>query len=149
MKLAEALQERADLNRKIEQLRTRINNNVLMQEGEKPADYPSELIAELNASLNRLQELISLINLKNALVVHEGATLTELLAERDILTKKISVYQDMIETASENVQRARMSEIRILSAVNVRELQQQTDAFSKQLRLLDNTIQEINWTTEL
>ena len=149
MKLAEALQERADLNRKIEQLRTRINNNVLMQEGEKPAEDPSELIAELNASLNRLQELISLINLKNALVVHEGATLTELLAERDILTKKISVYQDMIETASENVQRARMSEIRILSAVNVRELQQQTDAFSKQLRLLDNTIQEINWTTEL
>ncbi|MCR5794690.1 MAG: DIP1984 family protein [Solobacterium sp.] len=149
MKLAEALQERADLNRKIEQLRTRINNNVLMQEGEKPAEDPGELIAELNASLNRLQELIALINLKNALVVHNGKTLTELLAERDILTKKISVYQDMVETASENVQRARMSEIRILSAVNVRELQQQTDAFSKQLRLLDNTIQEINWTTEL
>lgn len=33
MKLAEALQERADLNKKIEQLRSRITSNALMQEG--------------------------------------------------------------------------------------------------------------------
>lgn len=149
MKLAEALQERADLNRKIEQLRSRINNNVLMQEGEDPAEDPNDLIAELNASLIRLQELIALINLKNALVIHEGRTLTEMLAERDILTKKIEIYHDMIERASETVHRARMSEIRIISAVNVRQLQQEADTLSKQLRLLDNTIQEINWTTEI
>ena len=31
MRLAESLQERADLNRKIEQLRMRIQNNVLVQ----------------------------------------------------------------------------------------------------------------------
>ena len=35
MKLAEALQERADLNRKISQLEERISNNVTVQEGEK------------------------------------------------------------------------------------------------------------------
>ena len=34
MKLAEALQERADINRDIEQLRKRTKNNVLVQEGE-------------------------------------------------------------------------------------------------------------------
>ena len=33
MKLAEALQERADLNRKIEQLKSRLNNNVLVHDG--------------------------------------------------------------------------------------------------------------------
>ena len=38
MKLAEALQERADLNRKIAQLRQRIAKNVLVQEGELPAE---------------------------------------------------------------------------------------------------------------
>ena len=37
MKLAEALQERADLNRKIEQLQDRLSNNVLVQEGEQTA----------------------------------------------------------------------------------------------------------------
>ncbi len=40
MKLAEALQERADLNRKIDQLRQRIENNVLVQEGEKSQEDP-------------------------------------------------------------------------------------------------------------
>ena len=37
MKLAEALKERADLNIKIEQLRSRLTANALVQEGEKPA----------------------------------------------------------------------------------------------------------------
>ena len=34
MKLAEALQERADLNRQIEQLKFRLANNAITQEGE-------------------------------------------------------------------------------------------------------------------
>ena len=38
MKLAEALQERADLNRQIEQLQARLYNNAVVQEGEKPAE---------------------------------------------------------------------------------------------------------------
>ena len=40
MKLAEALQERADLNKKIEELRRRIGNSALVQEGEEPAEDP-------------------------------------------------------------------------------------------------------------
>ena len=49
MKLAEALQERADLNRRIEQLRYRLSNNVLVQEGEKPLEDPTALLEELAA----------------------------------------------------------------------------------------------------
>ena len=37
MKLAEALQERADLNRQIKQLKDRLRNNAVVQEGETPA----------------------------------------------------------------------------------------------------------------
>ena len=36
MKLAEALQERADLNRQIEQLQARLYNNAVVQEGRNP-----------------------------------------------------------------------------------------------------------------
>ncbi len=54
MKLAEALQERADLNRNIEQLKNRLNNNVLVQEGEAPAEDPETLKRALDASLERL-----------------------------------------------------------------------------------------------
>ena len=38
MKLAEALQERADLNRRIQQLQQRLNSNAIVQEGGRPAE---------------------------------------------------------------------------------------------------------------
>ena len=66
MKLAEALQERADLNRNIEQLRKRLNSNVLVQEGERTAEEPERLKRELDASVERLAYLISRINLTNS-----------------------------------------------------------------------------------
>ena len=47
MKLAEALQERADLVNNIERLRSRIRNNALVQEGEEPAENPKEGQEEL------------------------------------------------------------------------------------------------------
>ena len=42
MKLAEALQERADINRNIERLKKRLNNNVLVQEGETNSRRPGK-----------------------------------------------------------------------------------------------------------
>ncbi len=54
MKLAEALQERADLNRAIEQLHSRLDSNSLVQEGETPAEDPNSLKRELDSSLERL-----------------------------------------------------------------------------------------------
>ena len=47
MKLAEALQERADLNRRIQQLQQRLNNNAIVQEGEAPVEEPQALLTEL------------------------------------------------------------------------------------------------------
>lgn len=149
MKLAEALQERADLNRKIEQLTGRLEMNALVQDGEKPAEDPSDLLKELNDSFQRLNELIALINLKNAATVTDGRTLTEMIAEKDVLTLKTEAYKKLIREASQTVRRARNSEIRILSTVNVRKLQKEADQLSARLRKLDNQIQETNWTTEI
>ena len=59
MKLAEALQERADLNRKIEQLQDRLSNNVLVQEGEQTAEDPEKLKDELDSAILRLAALIT------------------------------------------------------------------------------------------
>ena len=52
MKLAEALQERADLNRNIEQLKNRLSSNALVQEGEQPVECPENLKQELDASIS-------------------------------------------------------------------------------------------------
>ena len=149
MKLAEALQERADLNRRIEQLRYRLSNNVLVQEGEKPLEDPAALLEELESSFTRLEWLIARINLTNCAVKVEGRSLTELIARRDVLSLRAEAYRRLVEEASQNTHRATHTEIKILSAVDVPALQRQADDASRELRLLDNTLQATNWTADL
>ena len=149
MKLAEALQERADLNRRIEQLRYRLSNNVLVQEGEKPLEDPAALLEELESSFTRLEWLIARINLTNCAVKVEGRSLTELIARRDVLSLRADAYRRLVEEASQNTHRATRTEIKILSAVDVPALQRQADDASRELRLLDNTLQATNWTANL
>ncbi len=149
MKLAEALQERADLNRRIEQLRYRLNNNVLVQEGEKPLEDPAALLEELESSFTRLEWLIARINLTNCAIKVEGRSLTELIARRDVLSLRAEAYRRLVEEASQHTHRATRTEIKILSAVDVPALQRQADDASRELRLLDNTLQATNWTADL
>ncbi len=82
MKLAEALQERADLNRRIQQLHQRLSNNAIVQEGESPAEDPAELLAELDGCVQNLESLITRINLTNCRTMVDGVSLTALLARR-------------------------------------------------------------------
>ena len=149
MKLAEALQERADLQKKIGQLDYRLANNALVQEGEKTAEDPSELLKELEMCLNRQQLLIAKINQANCETQVSGHSLTELIAYRDMLNTKINIYRHLIDTASNTAQRATASEIKILRSVDVKALQKESDEDSAKLRKLNNLIQETNWTTEI
>ena len=88
MKLAEALQERADLNRRIQQLQQRLGNNAVVQEGEAPAEDPAELLRELDGCAENLEQLIARINLTNCRAEVDGESLTALLARRDALDRK-------------------------------------------------------------
>ena len=119
MKLAEALQERADINRNIEQLKKRLNNNVLVQEGEQTAEDPEKLKQELDNSLERLTYLIAHINQTNCETKIDGETLTELIAKKDTLLLKLSVYKDIVYSGSQTSYRARNTEIKIKSAISV------------------------------
>ena len=149
MKLAEALQERADLNRRIAQMTGRLCNNAVVQEGEEPAENPQDLLEELNICIAELKNLIARINLTNSKTVIEGKTLTEWIAQKDCLSLKLEAYQDLVREASRLAQRATKTEIKIMSTVDVKEMQKLTDALAKELRLTDNKIQETNWKTEL
>ena len=96
MKLAVALQERADLNIKIEDLKGRLNRNILVQEGEKPAEDPKDLKKELDSCINRLEYLIAAINKTNCETKVDGKSITELLARKDALQVKSSAYRDSV-----------------------------------------------------
>jgi len=149
MKLAEALQERADLTRKIGEIRSRMNANALVQEGEEAAEDPNELLKELNSAIVRLTELICLINKTNCETIKDGKSLSDLIAEKDCLKLQAAAYRDLISKASERVDRYTSREIRIVSNVDVKALQKKADAIAKKVRLLDNTLQECNWVTEI
>lgn len=149
MKLAEALQERADLSKKIDQLRYRLSNNTTVQEGEQPAENPEELLSELNTSISRLEYLVAHINLTNCTIKANGKTLTEIIAEKDCLTKKHSILKEVVGSASNISNRATRSEIKIIRTVDVKAIQSQADEVAKRIRLLDNQLQQTNWTADL
>ena len=93
MKLAEALNQRADLQRRIAQLRERLFNNVKVQEGDQPAEKPEDLFRELEAALKQLKDMIVSINRTNQETVWEGKTLTEIIAEKDVLSMHLAALR--------------------------------------------------------
>ena len=149
MKLAEALLEKADLQKRISQMNDRLHSNAQVQEGEKPAEDPKALLIELSAMISRLEELTAQVNLTNSAVIIEGEPLTRLLARREAERLHTRMLREFLDAASSLAHRARQSEIKILSTVKVAELQKELDRRSKALRELDARIQAANWTEDL
>ncbi|WJY27596.1 MULTISPECIES: DIP1984 family protein [Sporosarcina] len=150
MKLAEALIERADYQKRIEQLKKRIHMNLRVQEGDEPAEDPSAMLAELAEIRQALTGLIKRINRTNCQVRYDGErTLADALTERDQLYDQRQLLAKVVEEASQHIDRYSQSEIRIVSTVDVRALQKQADQLSKAFREMDTQIQGMNWTIDL
>lgn len=150
MKLAEALMLRADVQKRFEQLRQRLTNNAKVQEGDEPAEKPEALLSEIETISAELTSLIKRINRTNtATQFVDGKTLTDVLAERDVLGMRRNVFLNLAQAASVSHQRVGRSEIKFVSTVNVAEIQKQADKLAKEYREIDSRIQEFNWQTVL
>ena len=150
MKLALALSERADIQKKLNDLGSRLNRNAKVQEGETPTEDPVGLIREMEGLYERLENLISRINHTNNETKVGDVTLTDLLAKRDCLKGRINRFRYFLDKASELTGLYySKSEIKTYSTVSVSQMQKKVDELSKEFRELDDKIQEINWTTEL
>lgn len=150
MKLAEALILRADRQKRIEQLKQRLLRNAKVQEGDKPAEDPKELIKDLERISEELTLMIQRINRTNtATDLKQEVTITDALAVRDILKLKHGVYRDLAQSATVTQDRYSKSEIKFKGTVNVTEIQERADQLAKECRELDAAIQEANWRTEL
>lgn len=149
MKLAEALDLRADVSKRLSQLSERLAANAKVQEGDSPAEDPEELLGELDRLTGQLEDLIFRINLTNSRTLHEGKSLTEMIAAKDALSLKSSILRNFLAAASAKTDRYSNKEIRVVSTVNVRELQKKSDGLSEEIRKLNVKIQELNWATDL
>lgn len=150
MKLAELLIERSDVQKRIDQLKSRILLCVKVQEGETTPEDPLELISEMDCYLEKLTTLVKEINRTNNLVEFEsGMTLADALAERDILSHRRSILHSIVAEASIRIDRYSKSEVKFIATVNVADIQKDIDRISKAFRQLDTKIQEKNWTVDL
>jgi hypothetical protein len=154
LKLAEALAERADATRRIEQLRARVVGSARYQEGETPAEDSARLLAEAGKALDSLESLIRRINRTNAAVsMGEDGTITDALACRDVLRLRYAVITAAADAAAGRDQRGAgrqlRSELVMLSALPVAELRAQADVLAREIRELDTRIQRKNWEADL
>ena len=147
MKLAEALSLRKDLEKRISKLKDRLENVARIQVGDEPSENPEELMSELDHCLEQQERLIFSINATNMKVSEDGKTMTKLLAERDVLNKRISILRNTFEHASGSANR--YYEVRTVSTIDVKPLRQKLDKYSQQYRLLDMQIQALNFANDL
>jgi hypothetical protein len=150
MKLAEALLLRSEYQKKIENLQSRILSNIKIQENDRPLENPQELIEEIFELSERLCTLIQRINAcNNSAALPSGKTLSEAIAERDMLMKKRNILAAIAAKAMEKDYRLTHAEVKMTVTVSVKEVQKQMDALSQQFRELDTQIQGVNWTTDM
>ena len=148
MKLAEALSICADLQNRIDQLKSRLKYSAKVQEGDQPSENVNELFKELDECLSQFEEIVYRINRTNMQSLHEGETLTQMIARKDALKLRLSVMRDLLKHVVENERYARL-EIKYVRTVDVGELRKAADKYSKQLRNLDMRLQSLNWSVDL
>ena len=150
MKLAEALILRSDLQKRFNELKNRIINNVMIQEGTEPVEHPKDLVPEAVITSNELCQLIKAINFTNGVTkLENGMTLMEAITERDRLKTLHELYLSVANAATSNTSRYSLSEIRNVSTINAVDFRQDADALAKAFRELDTKIQATNWNTDL
>lgn len=150
MKLAEALILRADLQKRIEQIKSRLMNNILVQEGDQPSEDPKSLIQEFTGTQKELTEIIKKINkTNNTTRFNEQLLLSDALVERDRLLETRSLFSNAVTKASEKTDRYSRTEIKHISTINVKDYQDEVNRLSKEYRELDTGIQRLNWIVDL
>jgi hypothetical protein len=149
MKLAEALILRADYQKRFAQLKSRLLANAKVQEGDRAAEDPRELSAELERVAEQLADMIKRINKTNSATVFAVGSISDALADRDVLALRRAAYADLAQNAAITQDRYTRSEVKYVRTIDVVEIQKQADELAKRYRELDARIQELNWQTEL
>ena len=150
MKLAESLLLRSDIQKDLGWVKEQLAKGARVQEGEKPAEDPSELIERAEKRAADMVTLLVRINTAN--LAHcdaAGRTLTELLAMRDALTLKHGIYTAAYAEATAAEERYGRSEIRWQRSFDVSAMRRRIEHLSVDLRELNGRIQQLNWQIDI
>lgn len=150
MRLAEALIERAEIQKLNSQLITRAESNAKVQEGDAPAENPKDLLNEYKNNMERFLYLVQKINLTNSTTsFDEKETMADAIARRDSIKSQIASLRRIIAAMQITQSRYSTTEIRFVRCLDVKVVQTEIDSLSKLYRQIDTRLQELNWTTDL
>ncbi|WP_300805582.1 DIP1984 family protein [uncultured Duncaniella sp.] len=148
MKLAEALSLRSNLQKRINMLKGRMQKSCMVIEGDTPPEDINDLFKELDGCLKQFRELVYRINVTNMHSSIDGRSITDIMAERDVLQQRVNIYHELTKTLVDGNNRWGREE-KSVRLVDVPSLRRQTDEYAKRLRLLDLKLQQSNWTIDL
>jgi hypothetical protein len=150
MKLAEALILRAEQQKRLQQLGSRMIKNAKVQEGDAPAEDPNTLLSEFNRVSQEWVALVQRINRTNNVTPLESfGSLADAIAARDALRQRADIHRQLADAGLITQNAFSRNEIKFRSAVNVASMQKEADTLARAHRELDAAIQAVNWTTEL
>jgi hypothetical protein len=155
MDLAQALAERADLQKLIAAERGQLNETARYQEGEIPAEPAVDILARVERNLDRLARLIAAINHTNAVtVLPSGRTITQAIAHRDLLAALRKVLTEAADSAAGTGRRAYMfrttrTELVAKTDLDVPGMRARADQVAKEYRAVDDELQRAGWATQL
>ncbi|MFO7632942.1 MAG: DIP1984 family protein [Caldilinea sp.] len=149
MKLAEALILRADVKRRMDELKQRLAVTVRVQEGDSPSEDPAKLRAEYERLADQMLTLIRSINVSNMTVrLDDGQSIADALALRDILRLRQTLLRNTLGSAMPTERWGR-NEIRYVVTIDIPTWRSDADELARELRELDTRIQAVNWTVDL
>jgi len=146
MKLAEALLQRADLQRKIDQLTARILPNLIVHNQANPQEDPTKLLAKLREAVKQFEQIVVKINNTNIQTrLPDGRSLMEGLAQRDAL-KLLQEKMRQVRQSSVIHSHGYNNQTTTLKFTSI---QSEIDQIGRAFREIDTIIQGLNWSTDL
>ena len=162
MKLAGALAQRSDLDKRLEHLKERIKAAARYTEGEAPPEDARELLAEARELLMARERLVARINATNAATwvdmtsIDSNApriTVTDAIALRDRYHAEQRLLNEMADAAGGyqdyRYGGRRRSELPMRTDLDIAGMRRAADKAAQNYRQVDQLIQATNWDTEL
>ncbi|WP_295153758.1 DIP1984 family protein [uncultured Brachyspira sp.] len=150
MKLGEALLKKDEYIKKIDNLKKRVKNNILINEDNENNEEPNDLIKEYIEVNNELSDLIMKINNKeHSAKLEIGVSISEAINIRDKLSREMDIYKTILKEVNSKSYREAKNENKMTVLINVKEIQNEFDKLSKAYNDIDIMIQSSNWNTDL
>ena len=135
MKLGEALALRAELQKRMHQVQTRLLENASVQEGDTPALQPRELLAEYRAIVGEHERIVRRINRTNLVVRmridQEEATRAAAIVRRERLAREAGVLRELASHAVPSRNRFLRTEVRHVPTIDVAAVLAEADGLSQ------------------